>query len=112
MIDGHFLRHLRRMRLIYKKAQDELVSLLRQHLGAQIRIAAADAGMHLIVWLLTDKDTTEVIRKAKEQGVILYAVDELSLEFKHPAALMMGFTGFKREMMEQAVLSLKKILAE
>jgi GntR family transcriptional regulator/MocR family aminotransferase len=112
MIDGHFLRHLRRMRLVYKKAQDELISLLRQHLGAHIRIAAADAGMHLIVWLLTDKDTTEVIRKAKEHGVILYAVDELSLEFKHPAALMMGFTGFKSEMMEQAVLSLKKILAE
>ncbi|MGY0038307.1 MocR-like pyridoxine biosynthesis transcription factor PdxR [Pedobacter sp. NJ-S-72] len=111
IMEGHFLRHLRRMKLVYKKAQQELISLLYQYFGLDIRISAADAGMHLVVWFLKDEVTKDITHQAKEYGMNLYAIDELAIKFKHPAALMMGFTGFKKEMMEQAVINLKKILS-
>jgi len=60
--------------------------------------------------LVTDKVTKDIIHKGKEYGMILYAIDELSIEFKLPAALMMGFTGFKKEIMKQAVINLKSNL--
>lgn len=112
ILEGHFSRHLRRMRLIYKKAQEDLVLLLQKHLGAEVRIAVADAGMHLIIWLLKKYDPLEILRKTRERGVMLYAIDELSVEFRHEGAFFLGFTGFKQEMMEKAVLILKEVLSE
>ncbi|SHF99102.1 MocR-like pyridoxine biosynthesis transcription factor PdxR [Pedobacter caeni] len=111
MVEGHFSRHLRRMRLIYKKAQEDLVGLLQKHLGGQIRISVADAGMHLIIWLLKKQDTATILQMARERGVMLYAIDELSVEFRHEGAFFLGFTGFKPETMEKAVLILKEVLS-
>ncbi|MBB2148266.1 MocR-like pyridoxine biosynthesis transcription factor PdxR [Pedobacter gandavensis] len=110
ILEGHFSRHLRRMRLVYRKAQEDLVALLKQHLGDFLRVETTDAGMHLVAWLLDDEDATAVANKARANGVFIYAVDELSVAFKHPAALIIGFTGFSLKMMEEAVLKLKEIL--
>lgn len=111
IVAGHYTRHLRRMRLIYRKAQEELIALLKQHLGSELRIEVAEAGMHLVAWLLSDQDATAIALKARANGVYIYAVDELTVDFKHPKALIIGFTGFSREMMEAAVLKLKDILS-
>lgn len=112
IVGGHYSRHLRRMRLVYRKAQDELVGLLKQHLGDALRVATAEAGMHLVAWLLTGQDATTIALKARANGVYIYAVDELSVAFKHPSALIIGFTGFSQKIMETAVLKLKMILTE
>ncbi|WP_316751545.1 PLP-dependent aminotransferase family protein [Pedobacter gandavensis] len=112
ILGGHYSRHLRRMRLVYRKAQEELVFLLKQQLGDQLRVETTDAGMHLVAWLLTDKDASAVAGKARANGIFIYAVDELSVAFKHPKALILGFTGFSRKLMEEAVFKLKNILTD
>lgn len=108
--EGHFLRHLRRMRLSYKKAQGLLIHLLNKHFGANIGISAKEAGMHIMVWFPLHKVAPQLSNQAKEIGILLYAVDELAIKFKHPNAFIMGFTGFEAEIMEQAVIGLKKLL--
>ncbi|WGQ10891.1 PLP-dependent aminotransferase family protein [Pedobacter gandavensis] len=112
ILAGHYTRHLRRMRLVYRKAQEELILLLKQHLGNQLRIASAEAGMHLVAWLMSNQDATAIALKARASGVFIYAVDELAIDFKHPKALIIGFTGFSHQLMEAAVLMLKSILEE
>lgn len=112
IIEGHFLRHLRRMKLIYKKTKGELINLLLQHFGADIRISAENAGMHIIVWFLTDKIAPDITLKAKERGIMLYAVDALAIKFKFPTAFMIGFNGFKRSMLEESVIALKTMITE
>ncbi len=107
---GHFARHLRRMRTLYHKAQDELIALLQQHLPQQLEVCAGDAGMHLVAWLTRHKDAGMLVKKAAEQGLVLHAIDEYVLRFKQPPGLQMGFTGFSSAAMRQAVLSLKKLL--
>jgi GntR family transcriptional regulator/MocR family aminotransferase len=110
--EGHFLRHLRRMKLIYKKTQEELIHLLLHHFGDDIRISAENAGMHIIVWFLTDTITSDITHKAKERGIILYAVDELAIKFKYRTAFIIGFTGFNRSMLEPSVIALKNMIRE
>ncbi|CAM3938508.1 hypothetical protein MUGA111182_18210 [Mucilaginibacter galii] len=75
IVEGHFLRHLRRMRLIYKKLQTKLISLLKKHFGNEIRITSTDAGMHIIVWFLNAKHPENIPQLAKEIGMVIYAVD-------------------------------------
>src|SRR5205085_9782242 len=49
--EGHFARHVRRMRQLYERRQRALLSAVESELGRFVEIAPADAGMHLIGWL-------------------------------------------------------------
>ncbi|MGY0035397.1 aminotransferase-like domain-containing protein [Pedobacter sp. NJ-S-72] len=66
---GHFARHLRRMRLLYKKNQDYLVFLLKKYLGDHIIINAGDAGMHFVVSFVKDCHA-EAVKKQRDSKVL------------------------------------------
>lgn len=108
---GHFARHLRRMRTLYKKNQDDLVNLLQQHLKDDIKIHLGDAGMHFIIEFLQDKHAETLKKQCIAGKLVLLPVADLSIQFKFENSFLMGFTGFSYERMEQAVLLLKKILS-
>lgn len=109
MQEGHFARHLRKMRTLYKKQQDELVALLKKHLGAYLEVDACDTGMHLIAWMLQSGNAEELAKKALNEGIIVQAVSDYSVHFEHNKGLIMGFTGFSVKEMEQAVMKLKAL---
>ena len=45
--EGHFARHIRRMRMLYKQRCETLTEAIRSKMGAQLEIISADGGMHL-----------------------------------------------------------------
>ena len=49
MTDGHFARHIRRMRALYKSRRTALVESLRAEFGDFLAIHGSEAGMHLTV---------------------------------------------------------------
>lgn len=48
---GHFGRHLRRMRQLYRERRNALINSLRDELGEMLEVHGAEAGMHLTVTL-------------------------------------------------------------
>jgi GntR family transcriptional regulator/MocR family aminotransferase len=53
MHEGHFARHIRRMRSLYKSRRAALVESLRAEFGDSLEIHGSEAGMHLTVTLPT-----------------------------------------------------------
>jgi GntR family transcriptional regulator/MocR family aminotransferase len=51
MREGHFARHLRRMRLLYGQRRTALVDSIGKEFGSTLQIHGAHAGMHLVVTL-------------------------------------------------------------
>ena len=49
--EGHFARHLRRMRGLYEERQEFLVAEMKKQLGGALEVQKAKAGMHVIGWL-------------------------------------------------------------
>jgi GntR family transcriptional regulator/MocR family aminotransferase len=47
--EGHFVRHLRRMRLLYKEKWHHFDQCVSEHLGNQVTTIAESAGMHLVL---------------------------------------------------------------
>ncbi|KAA2243637.1 PLP-dependent aminotransferase family protein [Chitinophaga agrisoli] len=112
MREGHFARHLRRMRTLYKKQQDDLTQLLEKHLHKYITVAPSDTGMHLIGWLKQPCNMPLLLKKANAIGMIIQPVADYCIKFQHPPGLLLGFTGFSYEALEAAVLQLKSLLAQ
>src|ERR1043165_4881836 len=69
MEEGHFGRHIRRMRTLYRGRQSALVKEIRREAGALIEVEPSPAGIHLVAWLREGLDDLEVTREADARGV-------------------------------------------
>jgi len=49
--DGHFARHIRRMRGLYRERRDALAESIRSELGAAVETLGGEAGMHMTITL-------------------------------------------------------------
>lgn len=69
--DGHFSRHIRRMRDIYGARQSELLGCLDRCFGDSLETSRNAAGLHMTIRLggLTDFDTA--VSRSIEQGIYL-----------------------------------------
>jgi GntR family transcriptional regulator / MocR family aminotransferase len=69
MEEGHFGRHIRRMRTLYRERQAALVRAVRREAGDLVEIGPSAAGIHLPAWLPEGVDDREVAREALARGV-------------------------------------------
>jgi GntR family transcriptional regulator / MocR family aminotransferase len=101
--EGHFARHLKRMRTIYAEQQQAVVDALRAVLPSGIEIQAGDRGMHLIVWLPHTWSDAAVADDLAEAGVSVRALSSLTIENRQRPGLVLGYTGFEGKEMLAAV---------
>src|SRR5260370_6754705 len=62
--EGHFARHLRRLRLVYSERRTALVDSLHQQCGSRLQVHGAQAGMHLVVSLPRGFHDQEIAERA------------------------------------------------
>jgi GntR family transcriptional regulator/MocR family aminotransferase len=67
--DGHFERHVRRMRAVYAERQQDLIEALRAECASLVDAAAEGSGMHLVGWLAPGVDDADVSRRAAARGI-------------------------------------------
>ena len=67
--EGHFERHLRRMRRLYQARRDALLGALRTHLGEIVTPGGDGAGLHLVGWLPPGTDAAALSAEAAKLGV-------------------------------------------
>lgn len=67
--EGHFARHIRRMRMLYMERRAALVEAIRSHMGDSLQVVGSEAGMHLVVLLPPGLDDVAVSRRAAQLGI-------------------------------------------
>ncbi|MFP4227983.1 MAG: PLP-dependent aminotransferase family protein [Salinivenus sp.] len=89
--EGHFERHIRKMRVLYANRQDTLLDAIRTELGDVIDISGSNAGLHLVGRLPKGVDDAAVSSHLDEHGIIALP---LSFYSKHPLSrggLLLGY---------------------
>src|SRR5579872_1703348 len=64
--EGHFARHLRRMRLVYAERRNTLIQNLKDQFSSAVQVTGADAGMHLSALMHGIPDQKLSVHAAKE----------------------------------------------
>ena len=106
--DGHFARHIRRMRGIYETRQQCLVSEIEKNLGGFIEVKPAAAGMHLVGWLPENIDDHEISRRAREQKLNITPLSNYCNRDFGRGGLLFGYTGFDEKQIRHGVETLAK----
>jgi len=111
LCEGHFSRHVRRMRAIYQNRRDTLVSEIDKHLGDLLTIVNADAGMHLTARLPRGFDDVEVVRLARARGISAIALSTCYVANSGDPGLVLGFGGVPEADIVRGVQTLAGVLA-
>jgi GntR family transcriptional regulator/MocR family aminotransferase len=92
MAQGHFARHIKRMRQLYAERRAALAAALHEVFAERFRIELQAGGMHLLAYLARAEKDTALIRKADAQGVVLNALSACTMEHDRGQGLVLGFT--------------------
>jgi GntR family transcriptional regulator/MocR family aminotransferase len=107
---GHFARHIRRMRVLYAERQQALVNAAKRELNGLLEIKPSDAGMHLLGWLPEHVDDQQAFRKATAAGVEVTPLSAYCIEPPKRGALRLGYTGYKSREIWRATRRLAEAL--
>jgi GntR family transcriptional regulator/MocR family aminotransferase len=108
--EGHFARHLRRMRALYLRRREALLEGLAAHCGDVLTVHNADAGLHVATFLPARVDDTEVIRRMAESGLTGIALSSCYLGAHRRSGLLLGFGGWDERRIATATRSLAEVL--
>jgi GntR family transcriptional regulator / MocR family aminotransferase len=111
MNEGHFARHIRRMRLLYGQRRTALVDGLRKQFGSTLEILGAEAGMHLVVILPKGFRDAEIASKAAREKLWLWPLSPAYLGETTRQGLILGFGSTPVAEMPNAVCRLGDMLA-
>lgn len=90
LVRGEFDRHLRRMRPVYRRRRDVLLSALADRLP-DLQPAGVSAGIHLITWLPPDLDEDALVAAAVRRGVDIVGLRPYRVAAAGPGALLFGY---------------------
>jgi GntR family transcriptional regulator/MocR family aminotransferase len=99
--DGHFMRHLRRMRTLYMERLDALLTSAHSELNGLLKIARPDAGMHAVATLPDGVDDGAVARALNRAGASTLPVSSCHLSFSRSSTLLLGFAAFSPAQIKQ-----------
>jgi GntR family transcriptional regulator / MocR family aminotransferase len=97
MREGHFARHLRRMRVHYAARRAALAHALRHQFGSDVAFLLQAGGLHLLARFPNHGADTELAALALRQGLMPSALSAQSIEHDAGQGLLMSFTNIPEE---------------
>ena len=107
--EGHFARHIRRMRLVYAERRTALIENLRDCFGAAAEVTGAEAGLHLTLVLNGIPDRDISVRAAREK-LWLVPLSGFYLRKAARAGFILGFGSTSVPQIPAAVYKLRTLV--
>lgn len=108
--EGHFARHIRRMRGLYRERRDELVKNLRRELAPRVQLLGGEAGLHLTITLPDGVRELEVAERAARQNLRLWPLASYYMGKVANPGFVLGFGSARVREIGPAVRKLRNLL--
>ncbi|HRL58124.1 MAG TPA: PLP-dependent aminotransferase family protein, partial [Lachnospira sp.] len=104
--EGHFEKHINRMRIYYRNQRDFLISAIKKSpLDALVTIQEKDAGLHFLMKVDTSMSDEQLTQKAKEAGLKITCLSQYyfhrDIAVNH--TLVINYSALKTDTIAKAV---------
>ncbi len=110
--EGHFARHIRRMRVLYRERRSALVENIQRELGSMVEVLGSEAGMHLTVVLPRKSRDLEIAYRAAQEGLWTWPLSTSYLGEPPQSGFILGFGSTPAEEMPRGVVRLRNLILE
>ena len=108
--EGHFARHIRRMRALYAERQAALLESAQATLAGAVALEPAEAGMHLVGWLAEGANDLAIAARAAAQGLEVPALGRYAAEARLRGGLLLGYTALDAAQIRAGLQRLAAVL--
>jgi GntR family transcriptional regulator/MocR family aminotransferase len=108
--EGHFARHIRRMRALYAHRRAAFMEAAKNELDGLLEIPPQDNGMHTVGWLPPGVDDAAASRSALQYGVEAPPLSAFATERLPRGGLLLGYTGYGTREIREGVRRLAQAL--
>lgn len=112
MLEGHFVRHLSKLRTLYGEVRQRLETAVSQNLGNHVQFVKEPAGLHLMLYLAPHIDEAAFITAAAEAGVRLSAGAPYHFHKPVPPSVLLGFSQLSHDEITEGVAILRTLLVD
>ncbi len=107
---GELDRHVRRMRLRYRRRRDVLVAALERHLP-ELGVEGVPAGLHVVASLPDGWTEPRALAAARARGLALSGLNEHRIRRRGRGALLLGFARSSEPTLRAGVRELASVFA-
>ncbi len=108
--EGHFHRHIRRMRTLYSERQETLLRAARRELGGLLEVCPCETGLHLVGWLDRTCNEQKASRAAARAGIEAPPLSNYCIEQYERGGLLLGYAGSDARQIREGVRRLSSAL--
>jgi GntR family transcriptional regulator/MocR family aminotransferase len=108
--EGHFARHIRRMRMLYLERRTALVEAIQNQLKDRLEVIGAEAGMHLAALLPPGISDVAISKKAAEIGISAMPLSSCYLKTPVRSGLILGYGGTDASQIRDGMRKLRTII--
>ena len=105
--DGHFTRHLRKMRRLYAERRAALLEATRE---LPLEIISPEAGLHCVGWLPAGMGDQALVQQAASHGVDLVPVANFSIEPLERKGIILGYSEYSVEQIQDGIQRLAEAM--
>ena len=109
--NGHYERHLNRMRRLYKNKHDWILRWVKEEMGEICSCFGEHAGIHLLLRFHNGISEDEAVERAKSAGIRVYGLSEFFVQEKKEteAVVLIGYATLTEEEIKEALQILSRI---
>jgi GntR family transcriptional regulator/MocR family aminotransferase len=109
MSQGHWERHLNKMRTLYRKKHNVLLTSIEKYMGNSVTIIGERAGLHILIRVKNEMSEKELVETALTKGVRVYPVSIYYRNFvkTQNSLILLGFGGLTLREIEEGIRALK-----
>ena len=109
--NGHYERHLNRMRRLYKSKHDWILRWVKEEMSEICSCFGEHAGIHLLLRFHYGISEDEAVERAKSAGIRVYGLSEFFVQEKKEteAVVLIGYATLTEEEIKEALQILSRI---
>lgn len=108
--EGHYGRHLRRMRKLGEERRDAMIAAFARHIP-HLRLSGTSGGLHAVAHFDPSADDQLLARRAAERGVSLSALSLYDLDEPPQKGFVLGYAAYTERQIDAAARQLSGVLA-
>ncbi|KMN46216.1 MocR-like pyridoxine biosynthesis transcription factor PdxR [Bacillus paramycoides] len=102
--EGHWEKHIHKMRVVYRKKRDRIVFEIEKYFSNRVEVIGEDSGLHILLKVHNGMREEELIKEAAKYSIKLYPV---SMYYKDGTApeniVLLGFAILSEEEIAKAI---------
>jgi GntR family transcriptional regulator / MocR family aminotransferase len=109
MKEGHFERHVRKMRTVYQGKHKALIQAIETFMGDRVEVIGQRAGLHILL-NVKEKNDVDLIEKAERHGVKVYNTEKywFNESSESSSIIMLGFGGLTEQQISEGIKRLNE----